>query len=586
MTTIKFFTAVALTTIVALTGSPAQAIQGTGTSPTAPVKPAPQTAPGTGDVRSAKSAPKRDIATQGKEVLTPSATKPANSVVGDAEPTTLGATPQSAVAQTPAPLTFDPPLLNLGEMQADVAKSGKIKIQNNGTEPIRILKAIPGCGCTTAGWPKDPIPAGEFAEIEITLKPGPKQGTHLSKRVTFQVEGYAPLLLTVEGDVAEYIHMVPDIIDAPSPEKPSEGRITLTSADGTPFKVTNANPAVLKELSTEAKTEQVVYVDWARWEELGRGIKLTLSTDHPKSQTLSVIVKRSIKTADGITPPAPARPTKAASPIVAASRIGDVSRVQQEIGGGANVNEADPASGRSALHWAAKENKVEVISLLIAAKADLNLGDRTGKSALAIAAESGSLEATRMLIEAGATVNHRDAIQGSPLLWAAGLGTPETVAVLIEAGADVNIVDVNGLTPLLWAAGIGNPETVKLLLARNPDLKIADQVTGDTALLRAVRSGKPQSVKLLIEAGADVNAVNRQGLTPLLIAAGTGTPEKLQLLLDARADMGAMNSQGMDAKELAKRRSDQNAEAVRTLLGVTVDSAPAPVSAPDATKPG
>lgn len=480
------------------------------------------------------------------------------------------------VAQSPAPIRFDPPTLDLGEMQPDVPKPGKIKLVNTGTEEVRILKAIPGCGCTTAGWPKDPIPAGGSAEVEITLKPGPKQGQRLSKKVTFQVEGYAPILLTVEGTVAEYIHLSPDIIDAPTPEKPSEGTITLTSKDGTPFKLTGSNPDILVEKTFDSKTEQVVHVDWKRWEELGRGIKLTLNTDHPKSPNLSLIVKRSIKPGSEVTPPATPSPARPMNTLVTAARVGDVNRVKVELANGTDVNSPDPASGRTALMWAARENKVEVIPVLLEAKAALDAKDRVGKAPLALASENGALEAATLLIAAGADVNARDNLQGSPLLWAAGLGTPATVRLLLDKGAEINIRDTNGMTPLLWSAGIGNPETVAVLLERKPDLTVADLVTGDTALMRAVRSGKPESLKLLIAAGADVNVHNQRGETPILIAAATGGPQKIQMLLAAKADTSAKNLQGMSVAEIAGRRTDPDAAEAVKLLG----GAPAPAPAP------
>ncbi len=480
------------------------------------------------------------------------------------------------VGSSPAPIRFDPPTLDLGEMQPDVPKPGKIKLVNTGTEEVRILKAIPGCGCTTAGWPKDPIPAGGFAEVEITLKPGPKQGQRLSKKVTFQVEGHAPILLTVEGTVAEYIHLSPDIIDAPTPEKPSEGAITLTSKDGTPFKLVGSNPDILVEKSFDAKTEQVVHVDWKRWEELGRGIKLTLNTDHPKSPNLSLIVKRAIKAGSEVTPPTPSNQARPINTLVTAARVGDVNRVKLELANGTDVNSPDPASGRTALMWAARENKVEVIPVLLEAKAALEAKDRVGKAPLALAAENGALEAATLLLAAGADVNARDNLQGSALLWAAGLGTPATVRLMLDKGAEINIRDSNGMTPLLWSAGIGNPETVAVLLERKPDLTVADNVTGDTALMRAVRSGKAESVSLLIAAGADVNVHNQRGETPILIAAATGGAPKVKLLLDAKADTSVKNLQGMSVAEIAGRRSDPEAAAVIALLGGT----PAPIPAP------
>ena len=97
----------------------------------------------------------------------------------------------------PPAIVFDPPVADMGEMIADVAKSMTVKIKNVTEKPIRITKAIPGCGCTTPNWPKDPIAPGATGDCEITLRPGSKQGIKLSKNVTFQIENHAPVVLTV-----------------------------------------------------------------------------------------------------------------------------------------------------------------------------------------------------------------------------------------------------------------------------------------------------------------------------------------------------------------------------------------------------
>lgn len=192
-----------------------------------------------------------------------------------------------------------------------------------------------------------------------------------------------------------------------------------------------------------------------------------------------------------------------ANNLVLAARQGDLERVKLELANGTDVNLVDRASRRAALHWAARENRLEVVEALLAAKANLEVRDGAGKTPLTVAAESGRTDVVKKLLAAKADVNTRDQIQGSPLLWAAGLGNPETVQVLLEAGADPSVVDVNGLTPLLWAAGIGDPRTVELLLKTgkaNVDAK--DNISEDTALMRAARSGKPESVMLLLAANA------------------------------------------------------------------------------------
>ena len=497
------------------------------------------------------------------------------------------------VSTGPAPIAFDPPILDLGEMQADVPKTGKLMIRNISDKPVTIARAIPGCGCTTANAPKDPIPVGGSTEMEITLKPGPKQGVHLSKRVTFQIDGAAPIVLTVEGTVAAYVTVTPDVIEGAAKvgdtTTSADGKLVVAAADGQAFKITGVNPMVVASFSTDAAKEHIVNIDWAKWEEQGRAIKLTISTDHPKASAVSVMIKRPMLAGDRPSPP-PANARTVATPsseLVIAAQSGDLEKVKALLAvAGTNVNQVDPETGRTALHWAARENRGEIVTLLLESKADINAQDRTGKGPITLAAETGSADATLRLANAGASLTNRDSIGGTPLSWACGLGTAETVEILLNKGADATIIDVNGLSPLIWAAGIGKPESVAILLKRNPnlDLNLKDGVTGDSALMRAVRSGKVESVRLLIEAKADVNSVNKQGYSPMQLAALSGSPDKVKLLIAAKADLNLKDATGRTALDLAQRRTDASGAEIASLLIASgaVSAIPLPAPTPPA----
>ena len=532
---------------------------------------------------------KKPSATSSQRLISPAAKKTTaetlvpdqipNSVLQEQPPTPLNPGPTPPGATTTAPLDatpvikIEPEILDLGEMMVDTAKTGKVKLINISNKPILITKTVTSCGCTTANSPKDPIPVGGSAEVDITLKPGPKAGVPLSKRVTFQIDGHTPMMMTVQGTVPAFITMTPDMLEAPAEGKTSEGAITFKCLDGTPFKLTSAVPPIVRDLGLEAKAEHVVHVDWKAWDETGRTIKLTFSTDHPKVPALSVLIRRPATSGSATEPRAPGtNPTdRAASALVTAARAGDVEKVKKELEGKIDVNAPDSAGGRSALHWAAKENKVEVIPILLAAKADVNNRDRAGKTPLCVAAESRDpkcVESMKLLIDAKSDVNSKDRLGGSPLLWAAGLGTPEAVELLIASGAEVSIQDKNGLTPLLWAAGSGDPRSVQILVDKNADLTIADNLTGDTAVMRAARNGKFESLAILIKAGAPLESKNRQGMTTWLVAANSGTVEKLKALKEAKADITAKDTRGWNALDYAKNRADQNrADVIKYLEG-------------------
>ena len=58
---------------------------------------------------------------------------------------------------------------------------------------------------------------------------------------------------------------------------------------------------------------------------------------------------------------------------------------------------------------------------------------------------------------------------------------------------------------------------------------------------------RQECVKLLLAKGANVHAHGRNDATPLVFAAGNATPEVLQLLHAAGADVNAVSKQGVSA---------------------------------------
>jgi len=483
----------------------------------------------------------------------------------------------------PPAIVFEPPIADMGEMIADVAKSVTVKIKNVTDKPIRITKAIPGCGCTTPNWPKDPIAPGASGDCEITLRPGSKQGIKLSKNVTFQIENHAPVVLKVEGDVVAYVTMSPDMIDAPADPTAAgtkPGEIVLESTEGVAFKVTEVSPAILKDPPVDAKTKHVLLIDWALWEQAGRQPKVMIKTDNPKAPSMTALIKRSMSGNNALPNPPSTPAGPGTTELITAVRAGDLAKISALLAGGSDVNERDRVSERTALWWAAKGGNKAVVDALFASKADPNIKDKQGRTALWGAVET-DLAIVKQLVEKGADVNMRDKVNSTPLLWAAGFGKPETVAYLLSQSADVKAVDDNGWTPLIWAAGLGQPQTVEILVKSKADLAAADKQTGDTPLLRGARTGKAESLQILLAAGADITAKNKAGQTALHLAAASGSAEKVQFLLKANADPAVTDDKGWTALDHAMNRTTGDKS---KLIEVLKPVSPAPKAAAPAAK--
>jgi ankyrin repeat protein len=109
-----------------------------------------------------------------------------------------------------------------------------------------------------------------------------------------------------------------------------------------------------------------------------------------------------------------------------------------------------------------------------------------------------------------------------------GLNTAETLHVLSFLyvpckTAEVDRVDRHGMTALLCAAHKKGPtEIVAAILNAGANTEIKDRAFGMTALLWASHGGRADAVTLLLEAGADLQAKSKAGLTSLAWASANG----------------------------------------------------------------
>jgi len=100
---------------------------------------------------------------------------------------------------------------------------------------------------------------------------------------------------------------------------------------------------------------------------------------------------------------------------------------------------------------------------------------------------------------------------------------------------------------LIYAAGSGNPEIVKEILRYHPNLEAKDR-EGKTAIFAAAdyrnsdkEGARVECVRLLAQAGASVNARDKDGNTPLHETFLTDVEEEL---LKLGADVNARNNDG------------------------------------------
>jgi len=162
------------------------------------------------------------------------------------------------------------------------------------------------------------------------------------------------------------------------------------------------------------------------------------------------------------------------------------------------------------------------------------------------AARSGRVERALQLLEAGADARADAPNVGTALESRDRRSLPVLAAVLpdlrllrgvIERGVDLNRAQASSMTPLLAAtrdSWHGRPEAVMTLLANGADPRIAD-ADGNTPLHHAARSSDPGVAALLRDAGAEIDALNTEGVSPLGIACAAGNWRLARFLLERGA---------------------------------------------------
>ena len=115
-------------------------------------------------------------------------------------------------------------------------------------------------------------------------------------------------------------------------------------------------------------------------------------------------------------------------------------------------NEQDAASGRRAVHAAAKQGDKALLELLVSAGAALNVQDRKHDTPLLLACTVGNLELAQVLLDNGADASAANAQGDTPLLAACQALDFELAQVLLDNGADASAANAQGDTPLLRGA--------------------------------------------------------------------------------------------------------------------------------------
>ncbi|KAG0721622.1 Ankyrin-1 [Chionoecetes opilio] len=250
------------------------------------------------------------------------------------------------------------------------------------------------------------------------------------------------------------------------------------------------------------------------------------------------------------------------------------------------INAQDEATKQTALHYAAKEGKLEYVELFLEYKANCNAQDSSGNTPLHLAIENGHLDCSKKIMECNnLQINLTNEAQDSPLHLAAKKGHMQIVDMLLDTRADynapdslgntlihlaaagshlntfgklhqlnadeINAINNHGNTPLHLAAQEGNSDIIDLLHNYNANCNLKNHL-GDTALHLAVTGGHFNCFTKIMEFNnLEIDLSNNDCSTSLHCAAKAGFSEMLGHLLDQGADCNAQDKSGDTSLHLA-----------------------------------
>jgi ankyrin repeat protein len=262
------------------------------------------------------------------------------------------------------------------------------------------------------------------------------------------------------------------------------------------------------------------------------------------------------------------------------------------------THRVDPATGGlTALHFAARQNAVDVARVLIAAGADVNKTEpELHFTPLLDAVVNNHYDLAALLIENGANV--KDGSLYAIMEMRTGVhidrllppnfenDTLRVAKLLIDRGADVNAsydgklpdqfyytVVPAGATPFFKAAEIADLPAMHMLIAKGAHaIPLKD---GTTPLMELAQLGSRenllattpppedvlnQAIELCIGAGYDVNAATTRGDTALHFAAQNGNDYFIQYLVKHGAKVDVANKNGLTPLKLAQGKRGKGDE--------------------------
>eukprot|EP00210_Caulerpa_lentillifera_P004150 g3956.t1 len=192
---------------------------------------------------------------------------------------------------------------------------------------------------------------------------------------------------------------------------------------------------------------------------------------------------------------------------------------------GLNVKKTFGQQQITLLHLAARSNAAKSIGILMECGADINAEDSNGRTPIFATINVNATAAAQVLAKYKPDFGHYDNFGFTALIQSALQNRVIILRVIIKGGADLEAPCKNlaseGDTALFIAAALGCVKSVAELLRHGAEVNILDK-RGISPLFDAAKQGHTTIAKLLIKAGAKTDVVDKEGNTALHCAAEGG----------------------------------------------------------------
>lgn len=240
--------------------------------------------------------------------------------------------------------------------------------------------------------------------------------------------------------------------------------------------------------------------------------------------------------------------------------LGDTSTIFEQACMKDNVELAYILAGHSKIERVSfvRTSNIQIASLLVSMKTDINQKSWTGCSPLYLATRDDNLRMMQFLIDNGAVLDSADHRGDTPLMIAK---SENATRLLLKHRASIRIENQYKDNFITLALKNKSPEIFKMVIDQKVDvnekLTSSRKNISGSLLLKAIRLDRFDHVKVLIQTKADVNEQDDLKWTPLMhsVLCKNGHA-MIPSLIQGKASIDAMNHRNKTALHIARRASN------------------------------